>query len=106
MADRDFLEEIIQAETEATSRIERARENAQMERDRVRQETSELIDNAYSEAASIRQNALDEAERRYAELVSDQSSVSVRPLESISEEELSEVADDIAERIVTLLGHC
>ncbi len=105
MVDRDFLEEIIETEEEAARRVEEARENAQIERERVRQETGALIDSAYSEAATIRQNMLDEAERRYAELVSDQSSVSVRPLESISEEELNEVADDIAERIVSLLGH-
>ena len=105
MADRDFLEEILGTEAEAASRIEKAREVAQLERQRVRQETSALIDNAYSEAASIRQKTLDEAESRYTELISDQSSVTVRPLESLSEDELSRAADDIAERIVSLLEH-
>ncbi len=105
MADRDFLEEIMQTEAEAASRIEKARENAQQERQRARQEVSAEIERAYDEAASIRQKALDEAERRYAELVSDHSSVSVRPLESFSENELSAAAEDIAERIVSLLEH-
>ncbi|MFY9130130.1 MAG: hypothetical protein WBL60_06640 [Saccharofermentanales bacterium] len=105
MADRDFLEEILETEAEAASRIEKAREVAQLERQRVRQETSARIDNAYSEAASIRQKTLDEAESRYTELISDQSSVTVRPLESLSEDELSRAADDIAERIVSLLEH-
>lgn len=106
MADRDFLEEILETEAEAASRIEKAREVAQLERQRVRQETSARIDNAYSEAASIRQKTLDEAESRYAELISDQTSVTVQPLESLSEDELNGAADDIAERIISLLEHC
>lgn len=105
MPDRDFLEEILQTEAEAASRIDKAREDAQSERQRVRQETSARVEGAYGEAASIRQKALDEAERRYAELVSDHSSVSVRPLESLSEDELNGAAVDIAERIVSLLEH-
>ncbi len=104
MADRDFLEEIKMTEQEAATRVEKARENAQLQRQMARQEAAELLDRAYLEATAIRQQTMQDAEARYRQLVADEKDHGEESF-TISELLLADTAKIIAERIVTLLEH-
>lgn len=104
MADRDFLEEIKMTEQEAVSRVEKARENAQLQRQMARQEAGGLLEKAYIEANAIRQKKMQEAEIRYRELTAGDSQYDANA-SWLPEPLLADAAKIIAERIVALLEH-
>lgn len=105
VADRDFLLEIKNAEAEAALRVDRAREESQLQRQKSRQTAAELIEEAYEEAGRIREATMEEAQERYRELVAEVSEDSPPAEEHVSEDALARTADIIAERIISILEH-
>ena len=105
MVDRDFLEEIKHTEAEAASRIENAREEAQLQRQMARQQAGELIDGAYRKAGAIRQEKMKQAEKQYHDLVSGNSSSHHATPIRVPEDTMAKTAEMLAERIVSILEH-
>ncbi len=105
MTDHDFLEEVKKTETEAALRVDKAQEEAQLQRQMARQHASDIINEAYRSASAIRQEKVSEAEERYRELISDSTSLNVQKPDQVPGPLKAEAAAVLAERIVTLLEH-
>ncbi|MFA5585955.1 MAG: hypothetical protein WDA02_05355 [Saccharofermentanales bacterium] len=105
MADRDFLEEIREAEAEAALLVEEARAKSQEKRHAVRQEAADLIQAAHSQAASVRQESLARAEKKARQILENQESSEGQALRPLSQESLNQAANILAERILSILEH-
>lgn len=105
MPDRDFLEDVKKTEEEAGARLEKAREQAQLQRQTARQEAADRVDRAYREAGNLRLEKMKEAEEAYRLLVSDSTSLNVQKPEAVPGQLKAEAAALIAERILSILEH-
>lgn len=105
MADRDFLDEIKETESEAILRVEKAREESQLKRQAARQEAADMVEQAYQLAGKIRQEKLEEAETQYHDLVAAASAVNDSGFSAPSGSLLNQAAASLAERIITILEH-
>ncbi len=105
MVDRDFLEEIKITESEAVERVEEARRQSQAKRQAIRQQAADLVDEAYRMATGKRQAVMDDAERRYRDLIAQASAPTSPELSKLPDQEINQAAAALAERIITLLEH-
>lgn len=105
MPDRDFLEEIQKTEQEAEDRLEKAREEGQLQRQMARQQAADIVDAAYRAATVLRQNKMEEADEAYRRLLEDRSSLTVPKASDLPPRIKEEAAALIAERILDLLEH-
>ncbi len=105
MADRDFLAEIKETESEAVLRVEKAREESQLKRQAARQEAVDMIDQAYQLAGKIRQEQTEKAQARYQDLVATASAAGDPHSSEPSESLMNEAAAALAERIIGILEH-